>query len=385
MTKMAQEFTAQTPALAIEITPYESKYEKIVAAVAGGTPPDMHSLPTGQILPFARQKLIQTLDARLAKSGLKERFFPAQWQTATWEGKIHGVPAWDHHPTPFLFWNQAHFEEIGLAADKPPATLDEARRYADRLTKIGGDGQIVRLGWDPFIESASDLLGYWSYAYEASWYDEKSKKIDLLKPGLVAAVEYIAGIYKAVGQDKIADYRKKYPSFNAAAAAMPSGVESMKVSSGVSTGTLANNAPAVRVGVGWTPAEKARKFISVGGGHFNSLSSGAPHADAAWKFVEWLTTPKANQMMMDSIGWIAYNKDLSKGLDLTRVPNMKFVLDAPAQAQQVLAPTNLPIATDAVGEGVQRVLKGQQGAREMLAEVTKTLQAALDDAMRAGI
>jgi hypothetical protein len=34
---------------------------------------------------------------------------------------------------------------------------------------------------------------------------------------------------------------------------------------------------------------------------------------------------------------------------------------------------------------MQRVLKGQQGAREMLADVTKTLQAALDDANGTGI
>lgn len=382
MTKMAQAFAAEHPGLTVEIVPYGGDYAKIITAVAGGTPPDMHSLPTGQIQPFARQKLIQPIDNRLAKSPLKDRFYPAHWETATWNGKIHGVPAWDNHPTPFFYWNQAHFEEVGLPNDKPPTTLDETRRYAERLNKIGADGTIARLGFDPFIEAAGDLLSYWSWAYDLTWYDAKNKKINLVQPGLVAAVEYISGIYKALGPDKMADYRKRYGSFNAATAAMPSGVEAMKVSSGVSTGTLANNAPQVRVGISWSPMEKPRKVISVGGGHFSCLSTGAPHADAAWTFIDWCTSAKANQMMMDEIGWIAYNKDLAKGLDLKRVPNMRFVLDAPAQAQQVLAPSNLPINTDAVGAGVQKVIKGEQAPREMLADVTKLLQTDLDDALR---
>jgi ABC-type glycerol-3-phosphate transport system substrate-binding protein len=337
-----------------------------------------------QIRIFARQGLVQALDSRLAKSQLKELFYPAQWETATWNGKSFGVPARAHHPDPFLYWNQAHFEEAGFPADKPPTTLEETRRYADRLIKIDAAGQITRLGFDPFIESASNLLNYWSWAYNVTWYDAKSSRINLVQPGLVAAVEYIASIYRTIGPDRMADYRKRFGSYNSPNAAMPSGVESMKVSSGVSAGTLANNAPQVRVGIGWAPAEQARRFISVGGGHFNCLSTNAPHADAAWKFIEWLTSPRANQMMLDEIGWIAYNKELLKGLDLKRMPNLRFVLDAPAQAQQVLAPVVLPINTDVVGAGVQRVIRGEQAAREMLADVTRALQADLDDALRQG-
>jgi ABC-type glycerol-3-phosphate transport system substrate-binding protein len=296
---------------------------------------------------------------------------------------VYGVPAWDHHPNPYLFWNQAHFEEVGQPADKPPATLDEARRLAEKMTKVGPDG-INRLGFDPIAESGNGLLGFWANAYSVTWYDSKTRKLNLVQPGLVSALEYISGLYKIYTPEAVQAYRQKFPTFNSPNAGMPQGMESMKVSSGVSTGTLANNAPQIRVGIGWAPQEKARKTIQVGGGHFNCMSTGAPNADAAWRFVEWLTTPTANQLLMESVGWIAYNKDLGKSLDLKKFPNMRFVLDAPAKADQVTAPVVLPISLVPMEAGVQRVIKGQQGPREMLADVQKQLQNDLDEALKAG-
>jgi multiple sugar transport system substrate-binding protein len=377
--EMGRAFEAQTPGLTVEVTPYRGMYDKIVSAVAAGAPPDVHSLPGGQIGPFGRRGLVQALDARIAKSqtATKGRFFPAQWDVAAPQGKIVGVPAWDHHPSPYVFWNQAHFEEAGLPSDRAPGTLEEAARYAERLTRRGAEGAIERMGFDPLAE-AGDLLGYWASAFDATWYDPKTRRIDLVQPGLVAALEYISRLYQYYGPANVQAYRQTYPAFNAPNAGMPQGVESMKVSSGVSTGTLANNAPSVRVGVGWVPMLSRRTYVSVGGGHFNCLASGAKEPDAGWRFVEWLTTPAANQLMLDKIGWIAYNRELATTLDLRRVPNLRFVLDAPSKAQQVGAPVTLPIETVAVAQGVQRVVRGEQGAREMLGEATKSLQTDLD-------
>src|SRR5262245_11502719 len=107
-------------------------------------------------------------------------------------------------------------------------------------------------------------------------------------------------------------------------------------------------------------------------------AAGAPQPDAGWRTVEWLTTPTANQLMLVRIGWIASNKDPSASLALRRAPNLRFVLVAPGSAQQVRAPVVLPIETGAVGEGVQRVVRGVQAPRAMLADATKALQAELD-------
>ncbi|MDQ3703353.1 MAG: extracellular solute-binding protein [Chloroflexota bacterium] len=384
MTQVAQAFQAQAPQLTVELTPYRGEYEKIVAAVAAGAPPDVHSLPSGQVGPFARRGLVESIEARVAKSQVAKRdlFLPAQLEVGSWNGKLVALPCWEHAPSAYVFWNQGHFAEAGLP-DRAPATLDEARLYAERLTKFGDDGAIVRLGFDPLAEAASGLLDYWANAYDVSWYDKGTQKVDLLKPGLIAAVEYIQGLYRFAGYDRIQAYRQRYPAFNAPAAGMPQGVESIKISSGVSVGTLALNAPAVPVGIGWAPAPaRPRTFITLGGGHYMAVARGAPQPDAAWRFLEYLTSGAAGQQMFDRIGWISYNKEVARTVDVRRVPNARFAFDAPAKAQQVLAPVVLPVEAAVVGQGVQRVLRGEQSAREMLQQAGRELQGALDEARR---
>jgi multiple sugar transport system substrate-binding protein len=160
-------------------------------------------------------------------------------------------------------------------------------------------------------------------------------------------------------------------------------VESLKLSSGVSVGTLALNAPQLRVSIGWAPAaERGKSVIQLGNGHYMCLAKGAPQPEAAWRFLEFLTTAPAGQLMFDRIGWISYNKEVAQALDTRRAPNARFALDAPAKAQQVLAAVVLPVETTMVADGLQRVLRGEQSAREMLQQATKELQTALDDALR---
>ena len=46
-----------------------------------------------------------------------------------------------------LYWNKDAFQEVGLNPDKPPATWDELRTAANRLTKRGPDTPYERLGF----------------------------------------------------------------------------------------------------------------------------------------------------------------------------------------------------------------------------------------------
>lgn len=387
MTRVIETFQAQHPQVTVELTPFGGQFDKILTAIAGGTPPDVVTLSGSTVIQFGRRGAVQPLNERLARSAVvrMELFYPAQWEAASLEGKIYGIPAWEHGPSPFLFWNTQHFAERGLPPDQPPATLAEAAAYAERLTELGPEGQIIRLGWEPLTEAGDSLLGYWANAYEVTWYDPQTRRVNLVQPGLLAALEYLATVYQRLRltPERLQDFRRQYPRWNAPQAGMAQGAESMKVSSYVSAGTLARNAPQQPIAIGWAPAHRPRTFITLGGGWRVSLVSGAAQPEAGFRFMEWLTTLEANQRILDEIGWLGYNKAVAAGLRIDRVPTLRFVLEAPRLAQQVLAPVILPVETDAISAGVQRVLAGQRGAREMLQEATHQLQTALDEALRA--
>src|SRR5262249_32221972 len=125
--KVNDAFHAQVPEVTIKTTPNGDSLDKLVAAVAAGTSPDGVTLSGSSLIQSARRGLIQPLDLRVAKSKIapREKFYPAQLETYTWNGKLYGVPAWENGPGPFLFWNKDHLREQGFAPDRPPANLAE--------------------------------------------------------------------------------------------------------------------------------------------------------------------------------------------------------------------------------------------------------------------
>jgi hypothetical protein len=68
-------------------------------------------------------------------------------------------------------------------------------------------------------------------------------------------------------------------------------------------------------------------------------------------------------------------------LDVARLPALRFVQDAPRRAPVVNVPVILAVDSEAVDTGMQRVLAGQLGARELLQDATRQLQTALDEAL----
>jgi ABC-type glycerol-3-phosphate transport system substrate-binding protein len=98
--------------------------------------------------------------------------------------------------------------------------------------------------------------------------------------------------------------------------------------------------------------------------------------------MEFLTTPEANQLIQDIIGWVGYNKDVAQQLKVDPASNMPFVLEAPGKAERVLAPVVLPVGTGVVDQGLEQVVRGEQSAREMLQQAQQQLQTDLDEALR---
>lgn len=380
--KLLAAYQEQAPEVTVEMTPHGAQYEKIIAAVSGGSAPDVVTVNEGVIGHFALRKVIRPSDALLSRSKTagKEVFFPAQLEAASWNGQAYGLPAFDNGPSPFLFWNEALFKEAGLDARRAPANLDQARVQAEKLTHRSPEGGIARLGFDPLAEAAADVLSYWAAAFDVTWYDAKNRKISLDQPGLLEAVEYVSDLYRRLDPTAVQAFRQHFPQWNGAQSGMAQGMEAMKVSTYVSAGTLANNAPAVPVAVRWAPTKAGKPYVTIGVGHYVSVPSGAPQADAVLRFVEFAVSPEANQIIFDTIGWLGFNREVAKSLKPGKVDNLRFILDVPAAAQRVRGEISLPISTAPVNEGLRAVAAGQVSARAMLQETGRRLQSELDEA-----
>jgi ABC-type glycerol-3-phosphate transport system substrate-binding protein len=97
----------------------------------------------------------------------------------------------------------------------------------------------------------------------------------------------------------------------------------MKIGSDNVFGVTAQNAPNLRLGVTWAPSATRQTWVAQGSGHYVGLVAGTRAPDAAWRYVEFLATPAANQIILDVIGWVVYNKEVARALDVSKLPGLR--------------------------------------------------------------
>ncbi len=128
---LVREFEAQNPGITVEVEQltWQSGLEKIQAAVASGTQPDLCELGSEWVLRFGYEGVLDDLTAVHAE--IADSFI--MWESARWKGRVFGLP-WVQGSRA-LFYNVDLFDRAGLDPDRPPETWDE---LIDAARRIGG-------------------------------------------------------------------------------------------------------------------------------------------------------------------------------------------------------------------------------------------------------
>jgi putative chitobiose transport system substrate-binding protein len=95
--------------------------QKLLAAIAGGVPPDVVNLNTEITIRMAQAHALVDMDAAVPASA-RDRYFPNIWASLRVQGRAYGIP-WYVEPD-VLAYNQALFRRAGLDPAHPPATID---------------------------------------------------------------------------------------------------------------------------------------------------------------------------------------------------------------------------------------------------------------------
>lgn len=138
---MVDRFEAAHPDVRVEVEQltWKSGLEKIQAALASGTQPDLCELGSTWLPRFSYDGVLEDLtDVYEAQA---DSFL--MWESALWQGRAFGLP-WVQGSRA-LFYNRELFRRAGLDPDRPPETWDEllaAARAIDVLEPdVKGFGQ----------------------------------------------------------------------------------------------------------------------------------------------------------------------------------------------------------------------------------------------------
>lgn len=155
-TEVAQQFAKENPGAEIDgyvVAPSEY-YDKLTIEMKAGNPPDIVMLRDSNIAQFIAMNELAPLGSWLKKTGIAERFVPAQQVVGVKNGEPYGMIAFAKSWQ--LLYNKKLFNEANV---KVPTTPTEFLDAAQKLT-ISEGGRIVQYGFATMTLDKAPLYTY---------------------------------------------------------------------------------------------------------------------------------------------------------------------------------------------------------------------------------
>lgn len=382
-------FVEANPDVSVELTPGADPSTKLVPAIAAGNPPDVAHLRHFAVTLAARSALTPLDDYLAASDVIKESdFTESQWESVTWEGQRYAVPSLESGPRTGLIWNKGLFRNAGLDPNQGPATLDELIQYHEQLTQIDDQGNLLVLGFDPrdAMGDAQAFFQLWSDANGVEFYSDGGKTLHLNHPAAIEGVEFTAELYKKIGPEKIDAFRNVYGEWTGPASAFAQGTQAMQINGYWAPAELdAGGAPDQEFGYGWVPVASGERFM-LEGGHSIGIPRGAKDPDTAFRLIEFFSTVKAGELMLDNAGFLNGSTAFFDAGDFSAHPDLQWFLDARKAADvSATAPAPIPVFDELMvnfEQGLDEVTRGQRSAQEMLDDLQARMQSSLDQLLQ---
>ena len=152
MVQMVEAFTEQNPdvSVRIEMMPWDIYFDKLLASLVSGNPPDIFLLHEFEIPQFASQGVLMPSGDFFTEQGgpiPTEDISPEILDIIEYQGEKYGVPL-DRHGWG-LWYNKDLFEAAGLDPESCPANAEEFITYARKLTVDANGNTAESPDFDP--------------------------------------------------------------------------------------------------------------------------------------------------------------------------------------------------------------------------------------------
>ncbi len=353
---------------------YADTLKKIQTEVSGGgTSADVAILLSTDVYTLVDNDYVISLNDLIknTKAGdayIKD-FFPAFMRNSIAYGETYGIPF--QRSTPVLYYNKDMFKAAGLDP-VAPKTWQDMEAAAKKLTNPGNV-------WG--IEIPSDGFPYWLFQGFAisngqNVVGDASNKVFFNTPSTVEGLQFFADL---ANKDKV------MPSGVIKWGDTPTDFEAGKVAMIYhTTGSLTSilSKSKFDVGVGFLPAGKKGYGAPTGGGNLYILKSApADHQAAAWKWIQFLSSPEIQADWTVQTGYIAARQSSweTKTLkDLVAAkPQYGVARDQLQYSDKELTSHQGADVQKILGQAVQAAITGQKTPQQALDEAQKNAEALL--------
>jgi len=370
--------------------------QAFLTRLASGNVPDLVRMPRTIIGYYAAKGVLQPVDSCV--SSVKSQYRKGAMNAVTWKGHVYGLPEFTNQVT--MIVNESDFTQAGLSVAKDAQTknLSLLLKDAKKLTKFDGSGNLVRIGFDPKIDSGFGLP-MWAKYFGGSIISADGLHAQLNSPAAVKAMNFAVSVINAEGGwNKFVTYRNTFDFFGAGNPLVKDQLAMWPMESFIYN-VFANNSPTVDI--------VAKYFTNGKGGPVSFLSGNAwaipkssKDASDACAYMKAVTSVQAWSIAADKrvnarkaagqaftglyTANAAADKKIYEDYDQQDTHGPRFL-----QAVQLLTnaskygfelpPTPAgPLFVTAWNNAVNRILTGQQSAKASLDQAQKEAQAAIN-------
>ena len=204
---MVDAFTEQHPNITINLSEIgEAVFgdQKFMTAVAAGKGPSVAIQNRHTFMQFAAKGLYGDATPYFDAVGMQRSdFAPVQIEETSWQGKIYGLPIMTD--VRYMYWNKAHFSEVGLDPASPPTTWDELEMAAEKLNVKDSSGNLERIGFVPYLFGNSWM---WLYGFlnNAPAISDDKRTILCDDPRWAEALDWMVNFYDSyIGEFELAN------------------------------------------------------------------------------------------------------------------------------------------------------------------------------------
>ncbi|GAB4447071.1 MAG: extracellular solute-binding protein [Anaerolineae bacterium] len=228
------------------------------------------------------------------------------------DGQLYGV-VWNND-TRFFFYNEAMLSEAGIEA--PPSTWDEMVAQTRTLQDAG----VVQYGVAPFWSQEWSLINdfhFWVYTFGGEIVDEDGCFLWNEDPNTLAALEFMVQMQtEGIADPAGLTYNQAAAQnvfLNGRAAFMPQGIAGlMAYANDPEQSTVAGE-----LAVGLVPGAEEGLSATLTLPEAYAIPANSQHKEAAWQFIEYMTSRESNIFLAKEIGVLPIWVDLYTNEELT--------------------------------------------------------------------
>lgn len=387
-TAAANNFMKANPNIKVEATSTSAAWEKILSAFAAATPPNvLLDCSQSQLAP---RKQLMALDDMVAASSVvkKDNYYPAWWNAYAWQGKQYGITAGEAGVDLAMIINKGLATGAGLDLNNPPQTIPEMLDWAEKMTKMGSNGVLEQIGFDPLDGTSGQGYYNWAAIYGKNWWDQNTLKFNW--QALAEPFKWQAEWINKWGAANFEAFRKGFGGWLEPDSSEALGKQGIHINGYWTPGELVHKAAQGQEFLyTWVPVPADRKGTRVQTSvpYGVSLPAVNKFPEASFKMVEYLSTDEADQIFFETAGGFAWTKSFLAKVDTSKYPGLDFYVKSVAEATESYSnvapcPLGFQFPQDRYLEALNKVIYDKKPPEDALNEAQKACEDELNKLMK---